>query len=52
MDANELSNSSCDGSLAFTVGRKAALVGRAAFGQKPTPGDVAAQGRFEPCAPR
>ena len=28
MDANELSNSSCDGSLAFTVGRKAALVGR------------------------
>ena len=26
MDANELSNSSCDGSLAFAVGRKAALI--------------------------
>ena len=31
MDANELSNSSCDGSLAFTVGGKAALTDRVAL---------------------
>ena len=33
MDANELSNSTCDGLLAFRIGRKAALE-TSAFGQK------------------